>query len=403
MKMISDLPRSAKYTILAQIPWGIFGRIVLFYAPLYMKGIGLNEIQIGSVSSVGLLFSFIWQILASPISNKWGRKRTIFTFDLLCWSAPMFIWAVAQNYWYFIIAAIINASVKVSGVAYFCLLTEDTQPEKRSKVLGIVNVINNAAGIIMPLCGFAIAYFGIVPTLRFMYFTGAIFMTGGFILRNALITETSAGVELMKSHSTMQLTSSLIKGLEKFKKAFKDRQFRMIVLIYVITNLIFSANFIQIIYLKGSLGFNEKAISITQVVASIIYLLYLVVGPHIKAGKDKKILTGSLYMGVIGSILFVMVQKGNLLFMLVAIAVITIGNFLSITYRDAVFMNTVGELEKADLYSTVQIVSAIACTPVGWLVGHAYTYNPIIPFLCNSVLFLFAAIISTFMLLLKRK
>jgi MFS family permease len=394
VKLLSDLPRTAKYTALAQIPWGVFGRVVLFYAPLYMKEMGLDEIQIGSISTVGLFFAMIFQIIASPISNKLGRKRTIFIFDLICWSTPMFIWAFAQNYWYFVVAAVVNAAVKVSGVAYFCLLTEDTKPVKRVKVIGIVNVINNAAGVLMPLAGFAIAYYGIIPTFRTLYFVGGIVMTLGFIIRNKLITETTAGKTLMKSHSKMHFSSSLLSGFKIFSKSVKLKEFRKILYIYIITNVIFAANFIQIIYLKNHLGFDEKSLSITQVIASLIYLLYLVILPRIKGGQDNKILTYSLFTGVLGAVLLVIAPKQNLMFMLITIAIVTLGNFISVTYRDAVFMNSVGELEKADLFSTVQIVAAIICTPVGWLVGHGYTYDSKLPFLCISILFLLAALIS---------
>lgn len=394
-RMLSDLPRNAKYTILGQLPWGLFCKILLFYAPLYMKAMGLNEIQIGSISTIGLFFSFLWQIVASPVSNKFGRKRTLLIFDLICWSAAMFIWAFAKNYWYFVAAAVINAAVKVSGVAYFCLLTEDTKPEKRAKALGIVNVVNNAPGLLMPIAGLAIARFGIIPAMKFWYFVGGIVVTCGFIFRNAMITETSAGLEIMKKNSEVKLSASIRKGFTQVKNSFANKEFTSIFWIYILTNLIFAANFIQVIYLKESLGFDEKALALTQVIAALTYLMYLGVLPLIKSGKDKKILTASLYSGVIGAILFIAVPKGNLIFMLVAMVVTTIGNFVSITYRDAVLMNSVGKLEKADTYSSVQIISGIACTPVGWLVGLGYTYNPLVPFVGVALLFLIAAVIST--------
>jgi MFS family permease len=394
-KMLSDLPRTAKYTILSQLPWGLFCKIVLFYAPLYMKAVGLNEIQIGSISTIGLFFAFIWQLLASPIINKFGRKRTLFVFDLICWTAAMFIWAVAQNYWYFVAAAAINAAVKVSGVAYFCLLTEDTKPEKRAKALGTVNVVNNAPGLLMPIAGLAIAKFGIVPAMRFWYFLGGIVLTCGFVFRNAMITETSAGIELMKKHSNLKLASSIHKGFGQVKKYYNNKEFRSILWIYILTNIVFATNFIQVIYLKDRLGFDEKELALTQVISALTYLLYLGIMPRIKSGKDKKILTVSLYAGVAGAILFIAVPKGSILFMLAAMVVITVGNFVSVTYRDAVFMNSVGKLEKADIYSTVQIISAIVCTPVGWLVGLGYTYNPIVPFIGVASLLLIAAVSAT--------
>ncbi|RAI87270.1 MFS transporter [Paenibacillus pabuli] len=93
MKLLQDLPRNPRYSILLEPVWAIPGTIVLFYAPLYMKEAGLSDIEIGLINSVNLYFAFIFQLFAGSITNKLGRKRTTLIFDLIAWSVPMFIWA----------------------------------------------------------------------------------------------------------------------------------------------------------------------------------------------------------------------------------------------------------------------------------------------------------------------
>lgn len=91
MNLLSDIPKSSRYTVLTQPFWSVFGIVVLFYAPLYMQALRLSEIQIGSLSTVSTFFGFIWLFLASPINNKLGRRKTLFFFDIFCWTIPMLI------------------------------------------------------------------------------------------------------------------------------------------------------------------------------------------------------------------------------------------------------------------------------------------------------------------------
>jgi MFS-type transporter involved in bile tolerance (Atg22 family) len=57
------------------------------------------------------------------------------------------------------------------------------------------------------------------------------------------------------------------------------------------------------------------------------------------------------------------------------------------TYRDAVFMNSVPEAKKAELYSLLHMISMVVSIPTGVLAGWMYTWNPLAPFIAVVVLF----------------
>ena len=104
LKLLQDLPKNSRYSILLEPVWAIPGTIVLFYAPLYMKEAGLSDIEIGLINSVNLYFAFIFQLFAgSYVRISWGETNNA-DLDLLAWSVPMFIWAFSQNFWLFLIA-----------------------------------------------------------------------------------------------------------------------------------------------------------------------------------------------------------------------------------------------------------------------------------------------------------
>lgn len=400
MKMLIDLPRNAKYSIIVEPLWAVFGGMIFFYVPLYMKELGLSELEMGTVNTVYLFIAFICHFFAGPITNRIGRKKTTLVFDILSWSIPMFIWAVAQNFWFFLLAAVINALVKVVVVSWFCLITEDTPQDKRAKVFGIIYVINYAAGIFTPVTGFFIARYGTVPTMRFVYALGLISMTSMFLIRNAFVTETHAGMELMQKHGQLSFTQSIKSYISTVLAACRNKNLILISLIYIITNFILSMNFFQVLYMKEYLEFGTGIVSATPGISAVInVLLYIIVVPRLKRFNEEKILTNAISVGAAGSFMFLLIPKSNIYFLIITISILAVGNFIMQTYRDSVFMNKLGEHEKADMFSAVQTFTTLICIPSGYIAGYAYSISPKLPFVLISVLFIAALIVS--LLLIK--
>jgi len=113
MSFLKDLTRNSRVCIIVEPMWAVFGGLIFFYAPLYMESIGLTHVQIGLASTATIFMNFLCNLFASSIVNRLGRRRTSLIFDLISWSVPMFIWAVAQNFWHFMAASLINGFVEL--------------------------------------------------------------------------------------------------------------------------------------------------------------------------------------------------------------------------------------------------------------------------------------------------
>ncbi|SEL51614.1 MFS transporter [Paenibacillus sp. OK003] len=398
MKLLQDLPRNPRYSILLEPVWAIPGTIVLFYAPLYMKEAGLSDIEIGLINSVNLYFAFIFQLFAGSITNKLGRKRTTLIFDLIAWSVPMFIWAFSQNFWLFLIAYLLNATSKFVTVSFNCLIIEDVEEHKRSKVFAILNMIITGAGVLTPIAGVVIADFGIVPTLASIYFVGGILMTVMFFIRNRYTDETAVGKELMGMHSQTRVIQSLASSMRLFGKSFYKRRLLPIILITVLSNLILQLNFFQVIFFKEQLKFNDQMISFIPVVTAVtVMLLYLVIIPRLKRRSEEKYVSFSIILSTVGAILFLLIPAGNIAMLFLTLIVLAAGNFILQTYRDSLLMNRLGTHEKADMFSAVQTVMTLTAIPSGYLTGLLYHYNPVLLF---SVILIFYIVLMVIMLFL---
>lgn len=398
MKLLQDLPRNPRYSILLEPVWAIPGTIVLFYAPLYMKEAGLSDIEIGLINSVNLYFAFIFQLFAGSITNKLGRKRTTLIFDLIAWSVPMFIWAFSQNFWLFLIAYLLNATSKFVTVSFNCLIIEDVEEHKRSKVFAILNMIITGAGVLTPIAGVVIADFGIVPTLASIYFVGGILMTVMFFIRNRYTDETAVGKELMGMHSQTRVIQSLASSLRLFGKSFYKRRLLPIILITVLSNLILQLNFFQVIFFKEQLKFNDQIISFIPVVTAItVMLLYLVIIPRLKRRSEEKYVSFSIILSTVGAILFLLIPAGNIAMLFLTLIILAAGNFILQTYRDSLLMNRLGTHEKADMFSAVQTVMTLTAIPSGYLTGLLYHYNPVLLFSVILALYIVLMVIMIFL------
>jgi MFS family permease len=67
--------------------------------------------------------------MSGAITDKMGRKSATLIFDILSWSIPCLIWAFAQTFYYFLIAAVVNSLWRITMNSWTCLLVEDTDPK----------------------------------------------------------------------------------------------------------------------------------------------------------------------------------------------------------------------------------------------------------------------------------
>lgn len=404
MKLLSDVSKNARVCILIEPLWAVFGGLIFFYLPLYMKEIGLTEIQMGLINTLSMLLSFVCYFFAAPITNKLGRKKTSLIFDIISWSIPMLVWAIAQNFYYFLIAGLVNAFVRIVYISWTCLVSEDTSENKRYKVFAIINLLTFGAGVFTPVTGLLIGKYGVAPTMRVLYILGFASMTTMFILRNALVTETKAGIEIMEAHLGVSMIESIKKSLRTIRSVYKDKTVILLTLIYVLTSFIVSMNFYQILFLKEHLGFNAWQVSLTPSIGAVLnLLLFIFILPRIRQHNDEKLLVVSLVVGVAGALLFLLIPHGSMFLLLCSTSLLAISNYVVPTYRDSVFMNTVGEHEKADAFSAVQTITVLACIPSGYISGLLYSINPTFPFILILIMFFATLIISLNLYLHSKK
>jgi len=373
--------------------WALFGGVIFYFAPLYMKELGLTDIEMGLVNSTGFLFSFLFFILAGPFTNKYGRRLTSLLWDCVSWSISMVIWAFAQSFLWFLAAVLFNSAVRVVMVSWNLLLTEDAREDQRVKVYGIVNLIGSAGGFVTLAAGLIITAFGVVPTMRVTYLLGAVFMTTMFFLRFFLTTETENGERIRKKSRTIPLFKLVAEQMTSLVRAARDRHFFVLAAIYLIATSIQSFTFFQILYLKDNLGYSTAELSVVPAVNSLLSIfLFAFVLPRVPKSAERLGLFLGFLICVFSGLAFLFLGKGMLFVVLFIQGLGSAAFLLLSTYRDSVFMNSVPHEQRAELFGLVNMLAMLLSIPTGALAGWLFSFKPRSPFIAVVALFALGAI-----------
>jgi MFS family permease len=384
---LAGLPKNARNAILVEPLWAVFGVVIMFYAPLYMTSIGLTSIQVGWIGSIMLAFSFVFQTLAAPITNRLGRKRTSLIWDLISWTVPMLIWTFSQSFLAFAIAAILNSSVRIVSVSWSLLVIEDVDPSDRSKVFAILNLIGAACGLMTPVIGLLIGKYGVESTLRVYYFLGAISMTIMFFLRNALTIETQNGLAAMREHQGLHLWESMKKNLQSLNALKNTQGLLWLIAFYILTFFIEQMNLFQILYFSQTLRFGALAVSLVPVaVAAMTAIMYGLVLSRLSSIPVERTLVFTCALGLIGAMLIVLIPAGNLMILLLVVSILAGATFLTRTYRDTVLFSHLPSSGTADLFSAVQVLTMLFSIPASAIAGAIFSVQPIMLFVLIAVL-----------------
>lgn len=394
-KLLGGLDGNAYYSIIMEPLWAVFGGMIFFYQPLYMKHLNVTEVQMGFLNSLAAALAVITSFVAGPITDRFGRKRTTLVFDIVCWSMTMFVWAISQNYWYFLLAVILNSFNKISYISWTCLSIEDTPEDKRVYFFSLIMIINLASGIFAPLAGVLVEKIGVVDAMRIIYGLGCISMTAMFLIRNRYVKETEIGKRMMKEHSEFSVKDKIRDYKEALVYFYNSKVTLVMFFILLIGQLQISFLYFQSVYLKDVIGIKESLTSMVPGVSAIVNLVvYFVFMDKLRRIGDKKSLFYGLTFNSIGVLLLILVRPRGYLLLLVSIIFMAAGNLITIVFRETIWNNVIGERERAKIFSAASAFIALISIPAGYVSGFIYNLNPIFPFYASLILYIIAVWLS---------
>jgi len=153
---LKTLEGNPRYCVITEPLWSIPWALYAPFFALYMNSLGLEDADIGILISVGLFLQMFSALLGGIVTDKYGRRIVTLIADLVSWSIPVLIWAFAQDFRWFLIAAIFNSLWQVSNVSWQCLLVEDAPQDKVVQLFNLVYIAGLLAVFFAPMSGYFI-------------------------------------------------------------------------------------------------------------------------------------------------------------------------------------------------------------------------------------------------------
>ncbi|MFE5318119.1 MFS transporter [Paenibacillus sp. NPDC056579] len=355
--------------------------MVSTYASLYMFELGIAETSIGWITTIGLVVQVFSSFISGYLTDRMGRKSAILYFDLLSWSLATILWAVSQNVWFFLTAALINGFQRVPHTAFYCLIVEDTKPADRTYVFTLLQIISVIGGLFAPLGGLLVDYYGLVPGVRIMYVLAFLMMTFQFVGRHLTTRETEIGLRKMRETRELCLKESLIDYGGAIRDILLRKSLVLIFSVYILFNFQATMKTTYLsLYMADYLHVRSGLISLFPALSSVIMLLTLwLLMPKIPEHMANRSMMAGFILSVISNVMLVLWPTSNLVWIGLSTILAAVGLMISSPYLEAAVQNAIDDEKRAKMFSMLSVLILLLTSPAGIIGGWAYNLDPRIP------------------------
>ena len=386
-------PRACVYTEpLFGIPYFLY----IPYASLYMVALGLSDQKIGLITSIGMGFQIFTALLSGAITDKFGRRLTTFFSDLISWSIPAFILIFAQNFWFFLMAAIFNSSWRISHTSWTCLMVEDAEPDQIFPMWTWVYISGLVAAFFAPLSGKLVERIDLVPAVRVLYLFAFIVLTAKFVILLVYSKETKHGKERIRETEGQSVLNLLREYRGVAGQILRTPATLLTMGLLIVVGICSSVSgTFWAIMVNQKLGIPASKIALFPMIRSLIMLaMFFTITPRIKKNHfHLPMIIG--FAGLIANqclLIFMPVQNYLLLILNVVIdaACLALVNPLV----DSLVFFTVDPQERARINAILYVVVFIFTSPFGWIAGSLSGMNKTYPFVLTLCMYCMGLVLA---------
>jgi MFS family permease len=405
------LKGNTRTSVMFEPLWGIPFVLLNFYLSLYMKEVGITDRQIGYLISLGIITGIGFSLISGVIIDRLGRKKSAFIFDFLSWPLTVVLYAISNSFWMFALATITNSLVRIVSVAWNLMIIEDANNEERVAAFNLLNIINIATGIIIPVAGILVNAYGVVVSERVFLIFAAISMSIMILLRNHFYKETSVGKHLLEEHKKNPVKNS-IKTVLPFKAAAiisKKPAAIMVISVFILFNIYIPLGTLNSLYfapyMTEVLMLGKSIISILGgVYSAAMLLVFVFVVPYISRLNNTYVMISGLIIQGISLFLLTVIPAGNLLAAILCMVLYAVGFGIFRPYIDTLLAEVTEGNDRAGIYAIVNTVTCTATALIGFVSGSMYILNPRLIYIVSIVILVTSVVIlGVYLKFIRRK
>jgi len=393
---LKNLRGNVRGAVLTEPLWAIPYNLYAPFVSVYMLALGLTDSQIGLLASIGLACQIFWTVLSGAITDKFGRKRTTLIIDLVAWSIPCLIWAFAQDFNAFLVAAIVNSTWRITQNSWQCLLVEGTEPHLLVDVYSLIYISGLLSAFVTPLTSLLIASFTLVPTMRGLYLLSFVMMTAKFLTMNAMVEETEYGRDRMlatQGRSLFTIVGESGGVVRQVLHAPATLVTAGLMVIVAIINTI--SNTFWGVMVTEKLQVAPEFLGLYSVARSLVMLLfYFTVMPRLRSVDARKPMIFGFAGLLLAWLLLISIPPQSYWLLLVVTLLEGCSAPAISTLLDKLIATSVDPQERARIMALLYLVVLVATTPFGWIAGEASQINRSLPFVINITLVVLGALLA---------
>lgn len=374
--------------------WGIPYNLYLPFASMYMVSLGVSAFQIGITQTVFFLSQVIFAILSGVLTDKLGRRWCTLIFDTLSWSVPALLWACAQSYHWFLVAAVFNGIWRVTENSWYLLFIEDSAEERYVRLFSVCHIAGLIAGFVSPLAFGFVQKYGVVPTMRVLYLITFVMMTAKFVILHFCTKETQIGKRRMEECRHVSLLSHLWNSRFILLDMLKDKRIMLTVALVAsyMTMKGVQDSFWPILVTER-LGIAEENLSIFATIKNLLMLVsYFFIVPHVNADKFKRPALWSLLLMALQQGMTILLRPGAYLFVALGAAMEAMALSILTPLTSALQTIAIPAEERARMQGFFFTLCLLVTSPFGMIAGALSDINRALPMGLNIGLLMVCAV-----------
>jgi MFS family permease len=374
--------------------WGVPAHLFLPFASVYMIALGLTETTIGLVATVSLVLQVFFSLLGGPLTDKYGRRRTTFISDIISWTIPTLLWAIAQNATWFYVAALINSVLRVPMTSWTCLFIEDAPRNRVVHFWTWVYIANIFAGFVAPLAGLMIDRWALIPTMRAIYGFAFLSMTAKFVILFIVSHETRQGSVRLRETADRSLWALVRESTSIVRKVFTTPGTLAAIAVLSVKAIYTTVRgtFFAVLLTEG-LAFGPEEIGWFPALRSLVMLaFYFTLMSRLRRERFVWALILGFSTLIVSVLLLAVAPERGVALVVVSTVIEALGAALLAPYVEGFVYAVIDAHERARILAVVNTFVLAVASPFGWIAGTLSERAKIYPFLLIAVLMSIAVI-----------
>ncbi|MFO7294618.1 MAG: MFS transporter [Clostridia bacterium] len=397
LRTLVELRGNPRACVFTEPLWGLSMNLCLPYSSVFMLALGLNDVQVGIITSIYMFSQMICAFFSGAIVDKMGRRKSTAVFDFLAWSLPCLLWASSHGFWSFAVAALFNGMMKITMVSWNCLLVEDAPKDRITHIYSWVIICGNLSALFAPISSFLVSKLTLVPALRILYINAFVVMTAKLLILYRFSTETEVGRikrEMSRNMSWSQMLSGYKSAAQRILNS-RGTIFAIIISVLVEIVGMLGTTFWQII-VSRRIGVPDALLPIFPMVRNIfVIVLFFTVISRINQNRMKWPLYGGFASSILGCILLISISNTSVwgyAILLISLLFDALGGAVLNTLRESLVAIHADPEERSKIMALFQTVVMLVSMPFGYIGGVLSEVSRVLPFVLSIGLLLLGII-----------